>query len=94
MIQFDEHTFQMSWFNHQLEKDGAPTQTYHRNLAFFRGIMGTGMLFPPLPRSTSHQAVLRLQRQREELKLKKDALRHAADEVGLKFAVEETPWTP
>ena len=51
-------------------------------------------MFPPLPRSTWHQAVLRLQRQREELKLKKDALRQAADEVGLKFTVEEISWTP
>ena len=40
------NTFQMSWFNHQLEKDGAPTQTYHRNLAFSGASWGPGCCSP------------------------------------------------
>ncbi len=38
MIQFDEHIFQMGWFNHRLENDPFVRDIF---------ISGGGVMFPP-----------------------------------------------
>ena len=41
MIQFDEHMFQMGWFNHQLESHQKPTAIFPTRLAPQIGVILT-----------------------------------------------------